>query len=85
MKKFDAEIIVRLKPAIKDVKGLTLRQAIEGMVPLDYLNCRVGNFYKIEFCAEDQEAAKQNLDKIAREILSNDVIETYEIVSLKEI
>ena len=85
MKNFNAKIIVKLKDTIKDVKGLTLKGAVESLLPLQNLSCRVGNFYSLNFLAENEDEAKNYVDKIAQEILSNGVIETYEIFSIEEI
>ena len=85
MKKFIAEILVNLKPSIKDVKGLTLKNAAEHLVELDGLKCRVGSFYTFEFFESSREAASEKVDLIASEILANQVIEEYKIVKLEEV
>lgn len=85
MKNFSAKIIVKMKPSVKDVKGLTLKRAIESYVPIENLSCKVGSVYFFEFDAENQAEALHKVEKIAQEILSNEVIETYEIRTLEEI
>ncbi len=49
------------------------------------LECNVGSFYNLCFYAEDNNNAFEIAEKIAQEVLSNDVIEMYEILSLEEI
>lgn len=85
MKNYCAKIVVRLKPAIKDIKGLTLKDAVDNILNVQDLQCKVGNYYNLCFYAENHSNAKDIVDKIAQEILSNDVIEMYEILSLEEI
>ena len=85
MKKFSAKIIVKMKPTVKDVKGLTLKRAIESFIPIESLSCNVGNIYFLNFNANNQAEALHMVEKIAQEILSNEVIETYEIRTLEEV
>lgn len=80
MKNFYTKIIVNIKPTIKDIKGLTLKQAISNLVTVKDLKCSVGSFYALNFTAEDETEARNIVEKIAQEILSNEVIETYEIM-----
>ena len=79
MKKYSAKIIVNIKPSIKDIKGLTLKNAIENIVEINNLNCRVGSIYTINFDSMNIQQAEKIANKIAQEILSNEVIETYEV------
>lgn len=85
MKNYCAKIVVKLKPTIKDIKGFTLKEAVENLMNVRDLECKVGSYYNLCFYAEDNDNAKEIIDKIAQEILSNDVIEMYEILSLEEI
>lgn len=85
MKKFQARIIVKMKSTVKDIKGLTLKRAIESYIPVENLSCNVGSFYLLKFEASNEGEALKTVKKIASEILSNDVIETYEIKALEEV
>ena len=85
MKKFNAKVIVRMKPTVKDVKGLTLKHAVESFMPIDDLSCLVGSVYWLDFEANNESEALHKVEKIAGELLSNDVIETYEIKALDEV
>ena len=85
MKKFSARIVIRMKPTVKDVKGLTLKRAIESYIPIQNLSCNVGSVYFFEFDAENQTEALHQVEKIAQDILSNEVIETYEVKALEEV
>lgn len=84
MKNFCAKIVVNIKPTIKDIKGLTLKQAVENLITVENLSCSVGSIYTLNFSANDKTQAQEITEKIAQEILSNEVIETYQI-TLEEV
>jgi len=85
MKNFSAKIIVKMKPTVNDIKGTTLKNAIESIMTVKNLSCTVGCYYALNFSAHNQVQALHTAEKIAQELLSNDVIETYEIVDLVEV
>lgn len=85
MKNYCAKIVVNLKPTIKDIKGYTLKEAVDNLMNVHDLECNVGSYYNLCFYAEDNNNAFEIAEKIAQEVLSNDVIEMYEILSLEEI
>lgn len=85
MKKFLAKIIVKIKPNIDDKRCQTLKTAIETIMPILNLSCDTGVFYLLSFSAKDQCEALNMVEKIAKELLSNESIETYEIKSLEEV
>lgn len=85
MIKFKAKVIVKMKPSIKDIKGLTLEHAIKTVMDVKNLTCHVGSVYYLDFEANNEIEALHTVEKLAQEILSNDVIETYEIRYLEEV
>lgn len=85
MKNFCAKILVKMKPTVKDVKSLVLKQAIENLLPIENLECTTGSFYILNFSANSQGEALHMAENISQNLLSNEVIETYEIRSLEEI
>ncbi len=85
MKKFNAKVIVKLKPSIKDVKGQTIKTTIECVEPVTDLSCQAGSVYWFTFEAKNQAEALKLIEKIAKDILSNEVIEMYEIRYIKEV
>ncbi len=78
MKRFNATVKVNLKQGVKDVRALTLKQAVGQIVDLENFDCRVGSIYDLSFEAQDEDRAREIVDTIAQEILANSVIETYE-------
>lgn len=85
MKNFSAKILVKNKPTVKDVKCMTLKQAIETILPIQNLCCQTGTYYILNFSADNQGEALNAIETISKDLLSNEVIETYEIKSLEEI
>lgn len=85
MKRFRVKVVVKLKPTIPDIKGQTLKRAIESLFAVENLVCRVGNSYSLEFDAENQVEAFNLAEKISQELLVNEMTEFYEIRSLEEV
>lgn len=85
MKKYLAKVIVRVKPTIDDSRCQTLKTAIETILPILNLSCESGVFYLLNFSAKDQCEALHMVEKIAKELLSNDTIENYEIKTIEEV
>ena len=79
MKEFKATISVGLKPEVKDIKAITLKDAVSNLIDVKNFECKTLNTYVIEFCANDKIAAEKIAHKIAEDILSNSVIEEYNI------
>ena len=74
-----------MKPTVKDIKGETLKNAIESCMSVKNLSCTVGCCYVLKFSAHNQVEALNTVEQISKELLSNDVIEVYEIVDLEEV
>ena len=79
MKKFKANIRVGLKPEVKDIKASTLKEAVSNLMDVKNFECKTLNIYAIEFCAKNKIDAEKIAQKIAEDLLSNDVIEEYNI------
>jgi len=80
MKKYNVQVKVNIKPEIKDIKAITLKQAVESIIDVENLSCRTGNIYDLNFEAENKDEAKKIIKTICDEILFNNVIEEYEII-----
>lgn len=72
-----ARVYVTFKPSVLDPQGQTIRAALNGLGHKGIENVRQGKFFEIEM------QAGEDLDAIAREVLSNPVIEDYRIEYLK--
>lgn len=85
MKRFVVKVVVKPRSTIPDIKGQTLKRAVESLFDVKNLVCRVGNSYSLEFDAENQVEAFNLVEKIAQELLVNEMTEFYEIRSLEEV
>lgn len=63
-----------------DPQGQTIRGALNGLGHDSIADVRQGKFFDIELKgAEDRKATIQEIDQIARDVLSNPVIEDYRV------
>lgn len=85
MKKFYAKVIVKIKPGLHDARSENLKHAIQDFIPLHDLSCQAGNVFYLDFSAHDQCEALHIVEKIASNLLSNELIEDYEIRKIEEI
>jgi phosphoribosylformylglycinamidine synthase subunit PurS len=75
-----AEVFVTLKRGVLDPQGKAIHHAIETVGYTGIADVRQGKYFEIEVGdGLSPEAARAELDRIAREILSNPVIEDYRV------
>ena len=75
-----AEVYVTLKRGVLDPQGKAIHHAIETVGYSGVADVRQGKYFEIEVGdGLSPEAAHAELDRIAREILSNPVIEDYRV------
>lgn len=75
-----ARVYVSLKPTVLDPQGQTIRRALAGLGHSSIADVRQGKYFDIALdSAADRDKAAAELDQIAREVLSNPVIEEYRI------
>lgn len=73
-----ARVVVRLKAEVSDPEGNAVREALASMHCDAVVGVRVGKIFEIELSGSDPESARQQVAKIARDVLSNPVVETFE-------
>ena len=71
-----ARVYVSMKPTVLDPQGQTIRSALAGLGHTSIAAVRQGKFFEITL------DASEDLDAIARDVLSNPVIEDYRIEKL---
>ena len=75
-----ARVYVTMKPTVLDPQGQTVCSALQGMGHQEILNVRQGKYFEIGLKdGISREKASQLLDEVARDILSNPVIEDYRV------
>ena len=83
--RFTFEVLVQLKPGLLDPQG----KAVEGALPaLGWTNVsgvRVGKHVKLIVEAEDEDAARTQVEEMADRLLSNPVIEEHTILRAEQV
>ena len=75
-----ARVYVSMKPSVLDPQGQTICSALNGLGHREIASVRQGKYFEIGLNAELGRAeAIQALDEIARDVLSNPVIEEYRV------
>jgi phosphoribosylformylglycinamidine synthase subunit PurS len=75
-----ARVYVSIKPTVLDPQGQTIRSALAGLGHAEIATVRQGKFFEIGLdSGVSREQAQKSLDEIARDILSNPVIEDYRV------
>ena len=74
-----AKIIVMPKKTVLDPQGKTVKNALESMSFKGIKEVRVGKFIEVELTGGNKAALKKTMDKACRDLLSNPVIEEYDL------
>jgi len=75
-----ARVYVSPKTTVLDPQGQTIRGALNGLGHASISDVRQGKFFDIEVQgAADRESTMLEMDQIARDVLSNPVIEDYRV------
>ena len=74
-----ARVFVSPKTTVLDPQGQTIRGALNGLGHASIADVRQGKFFEIELKASDRAKAAAEMDQIARDVLSNPVIEDYRV------
>ncbi len=78
-----AIIRVALKKTVLDVQGRAITKALQGHGHEEVLGVRQGKFFEIELAdGMRPETARASLERLAADVLSNPVIEDYEVALL---
>ena len=77
----NAKVIVTLKPTVLDPQGLTIHRSLGAMGLAGVDEIRQGKYFEVEVSDSLTEADRQQVvEQLAREVLTNPVIETFRIV-----
>lgn len=76
-----ARVFVRLKREVSDPAGTAIREALSTLHYDAVKDVRVGKIFDLELAESDAGRARAELEKIARDVLSNPTVEefTFEI------
>jgi len=75
-----ARVYVSLKTTVLDPQGQTIRSALAGLGHRSVADVRQGKFFEIALApGTTRQNAERELEKIARDVLANPVIEEYRV------
>jgi phosphoribosylformylglycinamidine synthase subunit PurS len=72
-----AYVYVSLKKSVLDPQGKTIHGALRKMGYQGIADVRQGKYFEITLDAQDEESAKQQIERMSREVLTNPVIEEF--------
>lgn len=72
-----ARVLVRLKSEVSDPEGAAIGEALATLHYGAVKSVRVGKIFDVELEESDPARARAELEKIARAVLSNPLIEDY--------
>lgn len=74
-----ANVIVKLKSAVHDPQGETISRALDGLGYDKVASLRQGKFFELSLDADSKEQAEAMAREIAERVLSNPVLEVFEV------
>jgi phosphoribosylformylglycinamidine synthase subunit PurS len=80
---YAVEVIVALKPVVNDPQGLVVRDSLHRLGFTGVSAVRVGKHIELEIDADDEEAARAEVERMCDQLLRNTVIEDSRISSLR--
>jgi phosphoribosylformylglycinamidine synthase len=82
MTTFTFEVLVSLKPGLLDPQGKAVESSLPAMGWTNVSAVRVGKHIKLDVDAADETAARAQVEEMAMRILSNPVIEDFEVLEV---
>jgi phosphoribosylformylglycinamidine synthase subunit PurS len=71
-----ATVIVTLKPSVLDPQGMTIQRSVASMGLTDITDVRQGKIFHVQ----SKDGNREPVERLAKEVLTNPVIEEYRIV-----
>jgi phosphoribosylformylglycinamidine synthase len=72
-----AHVFVSLKRTVLDPQGKTIHSALSKMGYKGVSEVRQGKFFELDLAGLDKDQANSEVERIAREVLTNPVIEEF--------
>ncbi|NER81556.1 MAG: phosphoribosylformylglycinamidine synthase subunit PurS [Leptolyngbya sp. SIO1D8] len=77
MQTYQAQIYVTLRPSVLDPAGTAVCSGLHHMGFEAVEQVRIGKYIEVTLAADNEMAARQQLDKMCDQLLTNPVIENY--------
>jgi phosphoribosylformylglycinamidine synthase subunit PurS len=74
---YQAQIYVTLRPSVLDPAGTAIQSGLKHMGYDNVESVRIGKYVELNLTAENEAAAREQLDKVCDQLLANPVIENY--------
>lgn len=74
-----AVVAVKLKPGVLDPQGKAISHALDGLGFEGINDVRVGKLIELDLAETDADAARVTAESMARRLLANTVIESFDI------
>ena len=71
-----ATVIVTLKPTVLDPQGMTIQRSLASIGLTDVSDVRQGKIFDVQL----KDGNREQVERLAKEVLTNPVIEEYRIV-----
>ena len=71
-----ATVIVTLKPTVLDPQGMTIQRSLASIGLTDVSDVRQGKIFNLQL----KDGNREQVERLAKEVLTNPVIEEYRIV-----
>jgi len=85
MKKYKADIIVTLKKGVRDPQGTAVDMVLKRTGLAENAEVQVGKFFTLSVSGNNESDARNKLNKICEDVLSNPVLESYEVERFLEV
>jgi phosphoribosylformylglycinamidine synthase subunit PurS len=79
------EVLVQLKPGLLDPQGKAVEGSLPAMGWTNVSGVRVGRHVELWIEAESEEAAQDQVEEMAARLLSNPVIEEFQILRAEQV
>ncbi len=79
------EVLVQLKPGLLDPQGKAVEGSLPAMGWTNVEHVRVGKHIELTLDAESEQAAREQVEDMARRLLSNPVIEDFQILTAEQV
>ncbi|WP_204137912.1 phosphoribosylformylglycinamidine synthase subunit PurS [Halomicronema sp. CCY15110] len=79
MPTYQAQIYVTLRPSVLDPAGTAVQSGLHHMGFTGVEQVRIGKYIQVTLTAEDEATARQQLDHMCDQLLTNPVIENYRV------
>ena len=83
MNRYCAKVLISLKEDVKDVKALTINKMLKNIGLEDNPDFKTGRLYSFCISCDSKINAQKKAEQICLEVLSNPVVEKFEIFSLE--